>query len=221
MSQDKKIAESWQQNADAWTHAVRDQRIESRRLGTDDAVITAVRNYDPRTVLDAGCGEGWLARRLAEQGIEVTGFDGSAPLVEQAIAAGRGTFVQYSYDDFIAAPDKLGSSFDVIVFNFSLFTADIVPTLRAARSIARAIVIQTIHPFNDAEGESYIDGWRVENFVSMGPEFTKPMPWYFRTMQTWINSVTDAGFDAITLHEPVHPETGRPLSLLITARRER
>lgn len=216
MSLDHKIVESWQHNARAWSAAVREGQIESRRLGTDAAVMAAILAFSPRRVLDAGCGEGWLARQLSERGVQVTGFDGSEPLVEEAQQLGGGTFIHLTYEDFISQPSSAGTSFDVVSFNFSLFTADVVPTLRAARSITSAIVIQTIHPFNDAEGHPYADGWRVENFQSMGPQFATPMPWYFRTMQTWINSVTSAGFHSIQLQEPLHPETARPLSLLIT-----
>ena len=38
----------------------------------------------PRTILDAGCGNGWLAARLAEAGHSVTGLDTGATELEQA-----------------------------------------------------------------------------------------------------------------------------------------
>jgi len=60
-----KIVESWRNNAHAWTSAVREQRIDSRALVTDRAIVEAVLARAPRSVLDIGCGEGWLARRLA------------------------------------------------------------------------------------------------------------------------------------------------------------
>jgi hypothetical protein len=51
---------SWQANADAWTAAVREQRIESRRLVTDAAILALA--LAPLRILDLGCGEGWLRR---------------------------------------------------------------------------------------------------------------------------------------------------------------
>ena len=53
---------SWQANADAWTAAVREQRIESRRQVTDAAILQAILALAPLHILDLGCGDGWLRR---------------------------------------------------------------------------------------------------------------------------------------------------------------
>jgi 2-polyprenyl-3-methyl-5-hydroxy-6-metoxy-1,4-benzoquinol methylase len=215
---DEQILDSWQHNAAAWSTAVREKRIESRRAGTDAAIVGAVIERGATKVLDAGCGEGWLARSLSEQGIDVVGFDGSAPLVERATAAGGGSFQVVTYEAFSETPAQVGADFDVVIFNFSLFTEDITPLLRAAAKTLRiggALIIQTIHPFNDATSEPYVDAWRLETFASMGEEFRAPMPWYFRTMTSWLRSVTDAGLKFDRLREPINAATGRPLSLII------
>ena len=196
---------------------MREGRIPSRRAGTDDAVLSAVLQSSPRRVLDAGCGEGWLSRRIAQEGVEVVGFDGSQPLIERATATGGAEFMQLSYHDFISNPRRF-DEFDVIVFNFSLFTADIVSILRAARDTVREsgkLVIQTVHPFNDAADHPYQDAWRVEDFATMGADFATSMPWYFRTMSSWINSTLEAGWVIDELREPLNQGTGKPLSLIV------
>jgi hypothetical protein len=40
------------------------------------------------------------------------------------------------------------------------------------------------------------------------------MPWYFRTVSSWVNDFAKGGFTLRELREPLHPETQRPLSLL-------
>jgi len=42
-----------------------------------------------RTALDVGCGEGYLARRLAERGLEVTGIDADPAAIARARAQGH------------------------------------------------------------------------------------------------------------------------------------
>ncbi len=222
MNEDARIAQSWLDNADAWVSAVREGQIPSRRAGTDAAIIEAVLDQHPQKVLDAGCGEGWLARALAERGLQVTGFDGSADLVQRARQTGGATFLHIPYDEFIVEPRTAGSNYDVVVFNFSLFSEDIVPVLAAAHAILRkhgSLLIQTVHPFNDAGEEPYVDGWREETFASMSDAFKTPMPWYFRTMQSWLTSVRRAGYQLTDVREPYHAETGRPLSLIIVGTR--
>lgn len=222
MDTDSQISQSWIDNADAWVDAVREGRIPSRRAGTDAAVIAAVQETHPATVLDAGCGEGWLARALAAHGIRVVAFDGSDALIQRATELGGADFLHLGYEEFIAHPQRAGSSFDVVVFNFSLFADDIVPVLRAARAVVRdggRLIIQTVHPFNDSQADPYVDGWRVETFATMSDAFQTPMPWYFRTMESWVRSVREAGFTLEALREPVNPDTGKPLSLLLIATR--
>lgn len=220
MSHEARIRQSWLDNAAAWTGAVRGGHIASRRAGTDAAIVDAVLQRRPARLLDAGCGEGWLARAIARHGVEVTGFDGSSHLIETAKQAGAAHYLQLSYDEFVAHPAQVGRLFDAVVFNFSLFTENIIPVLTAARRVLQrggSLLIQTVHPINDAVDEHYVDGWREENFENVPGEFTTPMPWYFRTMQTWLNSVIRAGFRIAEVREPLNAAAGRPLSLLIIA----
>ena len=70
-SPDQQIIDSWDVNAAPWVRAVRNHEIPSRRLVTDQAIIDAVMRRKPTSVLDLGCGEGWLARELSARGVDV------------------------------------------------------------------------------------------------------------------------------------------------------
>lgn len=218
---EERLDESWRANAEAWTRSVREGRIESRRAVTDRAVQEAVLRDRPARVLDVGCGEGWLARALAARGVEVVGFDGSPELIASAREAAGARFHALGYAAFAADPLQLGTGFDAAVCNFSLLSETVGPVLggcRTALADGGRLVIQTLHPAFGCGDLPYEDGWREERFDGMGAGYRSSMPWYFRTLASWIAEVRAADFELVGCEEPVHPATGRPASLLLIGR---
>lgn len=213
---DAKIIQSWRDNARAWTAAVRNGQIESRRQVTDWAIVDAILGRSPRTVLDIGCGEGWLARALDARGIETTGVDVVPGLVEDARRAGGGDFRVMSYEEIAAG--KLAVRVDAVVCNFSLLGKESVEglfrTVPSLLNFPGALIVQTLHPVAACGDLSYRDGWRSGSWSGCGPDFTDPAPWYFRTLEGWAGLFADNGYRLRETREPVHPETGKPASVI-------
>lgn len=214
------LLHSWQHNAQAWIEAIRSGAIESRVEVTDQAILLAVLGRQPERVLDLGCGEGWLLRALAQRGIEAVGVDGDATLVEAARAAGSATVHVASYEALVEAQVDIGRDYELICANFALLHQDIIPLLAAMHALLApggALAIQTLHPWSAAAGD-YQDGWREETFAGFKGQW-QPMPWYFRTLSSWLNALDMAGFQLASLQEPQHPQSPVPQSLLLVAER--
>jgi len=246
---------SWESNADAWTAAVREQKIPSRRLATDAASVQACVDVlremgGSPSVLDVGCGEGWLTRELAQHGAQVLGIDASEALIarchpernaghpersegsavardEQQIprsprSPGMTSFEVCSYEELRSNRTRASGPFDLIVCNFALLDDKVAETLAALRERIRGergrVVVHTVHPTVAVGDGPYEDGWRLETFSAFEQPFPSHMPWYFRTLGSWFTAVTSAGLRVAELREPLHPETRKPLSLLMILR---
>jgi 2-polyprenyl-3-methyl-5-hydroxy-6-metoxy-1,4-benzoquinol methylase len=212
---DEKIINSWNKNTAPWVAAVRNGEIESRLLVTNQAIVDAVRSLSPATGLDIGCGEGWLVRAL--DGVAMTGVDVVPGLVAAARRAGGGQYHVMSYEDI--ARGHLQQQVDVAICNFSLIGDESVAGLfRAAPSYLKpggTLVVQTMHPVVACGDAPYLDGWREGSWAGFNDGFTDPPPWYFRTLASWVRLFSDNGLQLRELREPLHPNTGKPASLIL------
>lgn len=212
------LLHSWHHNAHSWIEAIRTGSIDSRLKVTDQAILLAVLGRQPERVLDLGCGEGWLLRALSERSIEAIGVDGDATLVEFARTSSACRVHLANYEELVAAKVDIGNAYDVICANFALLHQDIIPLLAAMNALLApggALLIQTLHPWAAAGGD-YQDGWREETFEGFKGDW-QPMPWYFRTLSSWVNALDMAGFRLASVQEPQHPQSPLPQSLLLVA----
>jgi 2-polyprenyl-3-methyl-5-hydroxy-6-metoxy-1,4-benzoquinol methylase len=216
---DEVILASWRRNATPWIAAVRNAEIESRRLVTDRAVLEAVLAHNPRTAIDLGCGEGWLALALAKHGVAVTGVDAVPELVESARSSGLDDCRLLAYEAIAAG--KLDCRADVVVCNFSLLGKESVDGLmRAVPTLlepAGVLIVQTLHPLMACGDLPYADGWRAGSWAGFSEAFREAPPWYFRTLASWIALFEASGLVLRELREPLHPHTGKPASVLFVA----
>lgn len=219
MTPEQRILASWQDNAEPWSNLIQRQGITSRRI-SDPAIEHAVVRYQPQRVLDVGCGEGWLCRRLTNRGIHITGMDAIQALVDNA----RGQHPEGDYRclTFNALETGLTEFFDLAVCNFSLFgdqsVEQLLAALRARLLPTGALLVQTLHPLMACDGD-YRDGWRETRWPGSSGDFGAAPPWYFRTQENWLALFQRLGY-RVSLEEPLDPQQKLPVSVIFHARPE-
>ena len=205
-STEKKILDCWSRNLDPWVYAVQNDEIESRVAVTNQAIVDAVLACNPVTLLDIGCGEGWLIRALEAYGIICTGTDAISGFRKHVVDAG-GKFLLLTHEEVNS--QTIEQQFDVIVCNFSLLGKDSVNQVVAeARHLLNengSLLIQTLHPDDFDNGKG--DGWRDGSWDNFSEDFSDPAPWYFRTLKSWEKLLAEAGFSSIKVAEPGYPDT--------------
>ncbi len=185
-------------------------------------------------ILDIGCGQGILARRLTALGAHVTGVDISRRLLEIAEDYNRaeGSIVQYLYDDaqYLATAEE--SSFDGVVSNLSLSDIqDICLTFDAVHQALRRggwFTFSITHPCFRVPAAEY-EAAEDKSTVKIGRGYFREGSWnpanpngiqgevgeHHRMLSTYTNSLVDAGLAIVRIMEPETQESEVPEILLI------
>jgi SAM-dependent methyltransferase len=221
MQQEDQILRSWQANAMPWIRAIDEQQIESRRLVTNQAMIDTLAFYKPGSLLDLGCGEGWLCREATARISslkKVMGVDAIPNLIGKASELHSGNYRVATYQDIIDRKFLIRETFDCISINFALFGNELVEQLlqkiKAWLSSGGKLIIQTLHPLTATGEMAYKDGWRMGSWAGFSNDFADPAPWYFRTMESWMELFINTGYTIIEVREPMHPITKKPASVI-------
>lgn len=214
LSKELLILKSWDTNAQAWTQAVRNREIESRNRVTNQAIIDAILAQGFQSMLDVGCGEGWLIREISgtRPGTYV-GIDGSQVLIKQARQLDPNNL--YWHETYQTLnPDHFEQKFDLIVCNFSLFGKESVDALLANLKTLLTpngkILIQTL------QVEDKESGWQPGSWQGFSDQFTDPAPWYKRNHQAWLQTFEQAGLVVIETELTHDGKNTQPYSVIFT-----
>ena len=146
---DTSTSAEWEEQARNWIRWTRAPGLDSYRRYRSD--LFEFLPAPGRATLDFGCGEGRLARDLAEHGHAVTGVDVSATLIEAAREAHPQPGGDYQVADCARTPFADGS-YDLVIAYNSLMDIDDMPG--AVREAARLLepggrlVVSILHPAN-------------------------------------------------------------------------
>ncbi|MEI3800305.1 MULTISPECIES: class I SAM-dependent methyltransferase [unclassified Chitinophaga] len=218
MDQSTKITASWHANAHNWIASIDNAEIETRILVTNDAIVNTICSHNIQSILDIGCGEGWLTRCLQNKGVVAFGVDAISALIENAIEKGGNHYAVASFNDLATGKYTIGNRPDAAVINFALLDKTDSETL--LKNIKKLIVpgglvfIQTLHPSAIAQQEPYVAGWKEGSWKGLKRDFEQPYEWYFRTLGAWVSLFSEAGLTIRKIEEPLHPQSQSPVSII-------
>jgi SAM-dependent methyltransferase len=179
-----------------------------KRHLVNPVLLRMVGDTRDRRILDAGCGNGYLSRMLADRGAHVVAVEPGRALfdfaVEKEIERPRG--IRYVQADLCDLPD-LGGPFDTVVASMVLpAIPDWRPAMRAcvsALSLGGLFVFTVNHPCFEQLWSSWRDGeYRVREYLAeyeiAGPHGVD----VHRPLSTYLNEMTSLGCRIEEIAEP-------------------
>lgn len=153
-----------------------------------------------RSVLDAGCGEGHVARTLAQQGAKVTAVDLSPRLIAIARERDPVTGTIYLVHDLSAPLPQYRASFDLVVSNLVLPDVDdyrgYIATLGDVLKPGGRAVLSLLNPYRavtDERVRDYFDSGRgTREYGGMAKQGVRAY-YYHRTLEEYITTFRESG----------------------------
>lgn len=207
----------WNRVAQDWDLQVGDEGDRNRILNSDPVLWDFAGDLTDLTVLDAGCGTGYLSRQINSMGAKAIGIDFSESMVE--IARAKSADIDFRVDSCCTLSTVDDASIDVLVSNYVLMdTPNLEETLHAFHRVlkanGRAILIFS-HPCfpqgqaidsPDDEGVRY--QWNLPYFEQrkcVDPpwaHFKSEFVWFHRPLSDYWKAFQQAGFEVTDFEEP-------------------
>ncbi|MCC5893987.1 MAG: class I SAM-dependent methyltransferase [Alkalibacterium sp.] len=212
----------WNEFADDYAQMTKKYGDLHKEILLTPNLLTLIGEVKDKTVLDAGCGEGYLSRLLAGNGATVTAVDFSERMIELAVERTTEEDIHYGQANLENLSEFTEGQFDAVVSNMVI--QDVSNLSAALNELYRVLKIEgcfvfsILHPCfitpesrweKDEQGEKLY--WKVDDYFKEG-QFeqrfgTKDRVFAFhRTVSTYINTLIKTGF---TLEEVVEPKPSR------------
>lgn len=220
--EDRRLQATWDVKAEEWHMQVGEEGDRNRRFNSDPVLWRMLGAVAGKRVLDAGCGTGYLAIKLAALGADVVGVDLSPAMLE--IARRRvdeaGVRVELHVSSCADLSAIASASVDAAVSNYVLMDVrdmhGVVRELyRVLRPGGHAVLIFS-HPAFTPPGGSFRrdDDGSIEfrwvrpyfddaEYEESWGHFTTPFVGFHRPLSGYWRAFRDAGFLVTDFDEPI------------------
>lgn len=172
-------------------------------------------DFEGMRVLDVGCGWGELAKRLAERGATVVGFDHAKKMIDRAKNENSHesvTFLNTTMDEFAAKPQSYDLVTSVMAIHYIEDLAGAFLRIAGWLKTAGYLAVMMEHPCVtgsvDYDGDGTSRHTYINHYFKEGPRLvewlTVPVVKQHHTLEGIFTGLVDAGFVVERLVEP-HP----------------
>ncbi len=221
MSEAEKAIGQWDKHAQNLMADFGAEGDQHRIVLLNPTLFGLIGDVADRTVLDAGCGDGYLSRLLAKQGAVVTGVDFSTAMLR--IAHERTSpdlAITYHHGNCESLPFLEADHFDLIISNMVLQD---LPNYQAAIEEAFRLIkpdglyiVSISHPCFispqsgwERNSQGWKQHWRVDRYFCEG-RYEQEYPldssdklfWYHRTLSSYVDTFIKSGFHLEAMQEP-------------------
>ena len=217
----------WDNNAETWHRSFGEKDLNRRDL-LDPIILQVLGDVKGKHVLDAGCGDGYLSRKLARLGASVAGIEYSQKMLDFAIDEEKKEplMITYRQADCTALPFLSSLTFDIVVTNNVI--QDMADNQGAFREFSRVLKPggTYLHIENHPCFTPPVFGWvkdsrgeklyrKVDQYFKRGPFLTpwgqssgmEPTVCWHRTLSDTMNLLITCDFRIVKVIEPEPPES--------------
>jgi len=146
------IQKQWEDNAEAFSDLIAGAGTPHHKDILNPCVEELLGDVKGKCLLDAGCGEGYLARYYTKKGAEVVAIDISSSLIEtsETITNNEGLGVDYRVGDVCHMESIPNQTFDIVLSNLVLLNIPCLDdALKEYNRVLKAggyLVFSIVHP---------------------------------------------------------------------------
>jgi len=217
MDLNEEVKKRWDDFAEDMGRAYTTEGDLNRIYLLNPAILQLVGELKEKNVLDAGCGEGYLSRKMLALGAKVTAFDHSPRMVEVAKQKSKGLNIPIFQGDFQELSMIKDNEFDIVVSNMVIH--DVPDHNLAIREAYRVLkpggifVFSILHPCFDTPESGWVKDsngnkmyWKVSKYFAQGvvrqETSNGSILMFHRTLSNYFKTLRQYGFVIDDMIEP-------------------